>query len=570
MRILLLVSAFNGLTQRAWTGLRENGHVVGVQLATSPQHIIDAVHAANPDLILCPFLKERVPAQVWQHWPTIIIYPGPVGDRGPSPLDWAITENTRAWGVTALQAVQHMGAGPIWATRTFPLPEQAPRKSSLYNSAVADAAMACIYETVDKACTPGFTPVPTHQLPFDGTRIRPLMTQPDRAFHWAQSTEHILRQIRAADSTPGVRTQLGRLPVFAYNAHPGPHHSEQPGTIIGRRHGAILVSTADSSIWIGHLRPTEPPEGRQGIKLPATALLRSRIRHIGTLHPTGTEPSDETGLGIQQVQYRRTGTIGWLTLNFYNGAMGTSQCRRLLTALRHATSQDTTVLALRSTADVFSNGIDLNLIEASPDPAASAWANIQAINKLCRQIITCTHQVVITSYTGNAAAGGVMLGLGADIVTARDGIILNPFYDIGLFGSELHTYTLTRRVGAEQAQRLLSEKFPVDTIEARRIGLIDKLGPRDLDAYNLWLTNLALQASDPRTAAGRLTAKRKRLTSKRLPLQVYQTRELAEMSRDIFDNRSGFTTARHAFVTKTKPQHTPARLRMPTPPPCGR
>ena len=35
------------------------------------------------------------------------------------------------WGVTALQAVEEMDAGPIWATRTFPV--GAPRKSELYN-----------------------------------------------------------------------------------------------------------------------------------------------------------------------------------------------------------------------------------------------------------------------------------------------------------------------------------------------------------------------------------------------------------------------------------------------------
>ena len=46
----------------------------------------------------------------------------------------------------------------------------------------------------------------------------------------------------------------------------------------------------------------------------------------------------------------------------------------------------------------------------------------------------------------------------------------------------------------------------------------------------------------------------------RKPLDAYRAEELAEMSRDIFDDRRGFTAARYAFVTKQKPEVTPSRL----------
>ena len=47
---------------------------------------------------------------------------------------------------------------------------------------------------------------------------------------------------------------------------------------------------------------------------------------------------------------------------------------------------------------------------------------------------------------------------------------------------------------------------------------------------------------------------------RRKPLEAYRAEELAEMSRDIFDDRHGFAAARHAFVTKQKPSATPTRL----------
>ncbi|MBM2619309.1 formyl transferase [Actinoplanes sp. LDG1-06] len=564
MRILLLVTAFNGLSQRAWCALREAGHDVGVQLATSASDMIDAVRATDPDLILCPFLKDRVPAEVWKNRRTVIIHPGPVGDRGPSSLDWAIAERAHTWGVTALQAVEEMDAGPIWATRTFGMPAAAPRKSSLYNGPVADAAMDCIFEVVAKAADPDFAPVPADHAPTEtpGARPRPLMTQDDRAFDWSDPTERILRKIRAADGAPGVRTEVGGLPVFAYDATPGlATRTKRPGALLSRRQGAVLVGTGDGSIWLGHLRAAEANHGRTGIKLPATTLLGARLR--GVPHsplPVGTEP--ETPNAYRQVRYRRSGRIGWLAFDFYNGAMAPGHCRRLLAGLRHAAAQDTEVLVLRGGTDAFSNGIHLNVIEASPDPAGSAWANIRAINEVCREIITCARQVVISAYAGSAGAGGVMLGLGADIVAGRSGIVLNPYYEMGLYGSELHTFTLPKRVGAEGAQRLVDDKLPVSADHAVMIGLVDEVGPRHPEAYTEWLTELAERESDPRSARRRRQAKARSLAAERVPLEVYEARELAEMSRDMFGDRSGFAQARRDFVTKAKPAGTPERLQL--------
>ena len=64
--------------------------------------------------------------------------------------------------------------------------------------------------------------------------------------------------------------------------------------------------------------------------------------------------------------------------------------------------------------EAFSNGIHLDVIEAAPVPRHEAWHNIKAIDDVCREIICCTRQLVVTSVTGNAGAGGVMLALGAD------------------------------------------------------------------------------------------------------------------------------------------------------------
>lgn len=543
MKILLLVSGVNGLTQRVWCALDRAGHDVNVHVAERQDEMRAAAREIEPDLILCPYLKAKVPEDVWRTWTTIIVHPGPVGDRGSSSLDWAMTNAEPAWGVTALQAVDEFDAGPIWAYRTFPMPNPPQRKSTVYNSLVSDAALQCVEEVITKAGDPSFTPTPlTHaNRPVPSARLRPSMTSAGRAFSWEDPTHHIVRRIRAADGSPGAPSKLLGTPVRVYDAHLGSsgelrdHPKSRPGHVLCHDSGGLHVRTGDGIVWIGHLA-TEVEPGRPGIKLPATTSLQDRLADVP--HAPHGHRREQS-----QISYRRSSEIGWLTFDFYNGAMSTYHCRRLLTALRHATSQDTRALVLQGSLDTFSNGIHLNVIEASDDPAAEAWSNIKAMNAICKQIITCRPMKVIAAFSGNAGAGGVMLALGADVVAARDGVILNPYYDMGLFGSEMHTYTLPRRVGSEAASRLLSRRHPVDTKQALSMGLIDAVGPRDPGTFQLWLGDLASYhaANDPKPAP----------LSTLLPLDAIEIRELAEMSRDMFDDRSGFSEARHAFVHKT-------------------
>jgi putative two-component system protein, hydrogenase maturation factor HypX/HoxX len=545
MKILLLVSSFNGLTQRAWCALREAGHDVSVELALDEQTIVSGVEAAKPDLVICPFLKERVPARVWRTWRTIIIHPGPVGDRGPSALDHTIMQRLPAWGVTALQAVEEMDAGPIWATRAFPMPAVTPRKSSLYNGPVADAAVECVMEVVRKADDPSFVPTPLAiaERTVPGTGLQPMLRQADRAFAWDDDAETIVRRIRAADGVPGVRTELGGLAVNAFDAHLG-GPAGPPGKLLAHRDSAVLIGTGKGSVWVGHLKTPD------GVKLPATMVLRGKVRGVPR-SPVAPYP---------QIGYTRQGDIGILTFRFYNGALSTRQCRRLGVGLRHALSQDTRVLVLRSGEDVFSNGIHLGVIEGAADPAAEAWANIRAINSVCRRIITASNQVIVAAYAGSAGAGGAMLGLGADVVVARTGIVLNPYYEMGLYGSELHTYTLPARVGAETATRLTTERLPVDHVQAQSIGLVDAVGPRDPEAFAQWLHQVAAEQAGTGRWRATLKAKAGRARGASRPLSYYETRELAEMASDIFDDRKGFAAARRCFMYKQKAIETPAKL----------
>jgi putative two-component system protein, hydrogenase maturation factor HypX/HoxX len=549
VKIHLLCSSFNGLTQRVWTELRRAGHDVTRSVWAGEDALRATMAAMDPELLLCPFLKERVPEDVWRSRHTVVIHPGPVGDRGASSLDWAISDGATEWGVTALSAVAEMDAGPVWATRTFPLSPEPPRKSDLYAGPVTDAAAELALEVVDKVAWPGFTPDQVDRDTAPG-RLRPTMTQADRAFSWSDPTAHVLRRIRAADGSPGVRTELVGVPVSVFDAHDGvgqiDHHDGPPGSVLLRRHGAVLVRTGDGAVWVGHARPVPGAVGPR-IKLAATAVLGDRVAGV----PEALDPPAGDAAGHREISYWRMGDVGVLSFDFHNGAASTMQCQRLVAALRHAKAQDTTVLLLRG-GPVFCNGIHLNVIEAHHNPPAEAWRNITAIDDVCREIITA-RQYVVAAVGGNAGAGGVMLALGADRVLMRAGAVLNPHYrTMGLFGSEYWTYVLPRRVGAHTAARLTTECQPLGAAEAAETGLADVVLPGDRAGFAAAaLDHVIGLAANPQLAQWTVAkAEAREHDERQRPLETYRVRELAEMSRDIFDDRNGFASARHTFVTK--------------------
>ncbi|WP_433663915.1 enoyl-CoA hydratase-related protein [Nocardia sp. CA-128927] len=545
-RILLLSSADNGLTRRAALALRRAGRTVRVAVVTDGAGMEAAVEPGDFDLVICPFLKSRIPEAIHRKWTTVVIHPGPVGDRGAHALDWAISEAAPIWGVTAMSAVEQLDAGPVWATRTFELPIE--RKSVVYNAAVADAAVECIAEVADKAADPAFRPVDQASATrrVADTGARPMMRQGDRAFDWSADAELILRRIRAADGFPGVLSMIMGCAAYLYDAHPGRTGGldVEPGTVLGRRHHAVEVSCgAGGSLWIGHLR-VELGDG-WSCKAPATlALARAGV----TLDAV---PVDRNGT-FSDISYERVGFVGTVTFHAYNGAMTGDLCRRLMAAIDAAARQDTRVLVIRGRGGaVFSNGLHLGAIEISDEPAGAAWRNIKAINAVCRTILMAASQVTIGAFTGSAGAGGVMLPLAADVVVATNRAVFDPHYaTMGLGGSELHTYTLPRRVGAETAQRLLAACESIDTVEARAMGLIDQIVP-DV-GFDRTLTDLAHHYAQPGQWRKTTDHKKDQLARDiaRKPLDAYEYEELGGMARNLFDDSLGFAAKRSAFMNR--------------------
>jgi len=549
VRILLLAHSFNSLTQRLYAELLRKAHEVSVEFDIHDDVTVEAVERYRPGLILAPFLKRAIPESIWKAHTCLVLHPGIRGDRGPSALDWAILEAEPEWGVTVLQADAEMDAGPIWASRSFPLPPA--KKSSVYRSEVTEAGVAALREAVEKFAGGGFVPEPLDPAL---SRWRPLMPQEARAIDWSRDdTAAVLRKIRAADGFPGVLDELLGEPVLLFDAHPEGGLKGAPGAILGQRRGALCLGTVDGAVWVTHLKQ----KAADSFKLPAAKVLEAKLAGVPEL-------PEHDGLTWRDIRYEEANGVGYLHFDFYNGAMGTEHCNRLREAFDQASRCPIRVLVLMGGADFWSNGIHLNLIEADPNPADESWRNINAMNDLARAIITNGRQLTISALQGNAGAGGVFLSLAADRVYARQGVVLNPHYKgMGnLYGSEYWTYLLPRRVGEERARTLTQNRLPVLAEEAVEWGLLDGCFGGEREAFVAEIRQRAEALAAAPDFDAQLAEKNRRRAEDEAakPLAAYREEEMAHMKLNFYGFDPSYHVARSNFVRKVPRSRTPLYL----------
>ncbi len=548
MRILLLTHSFNSLAQRMFVELGAHGHEVTVELDINDAVTIDAVRLAEPDLVIAPFLKRAIPEAVWRRVVCLVVHPGPRGDRGPSALDWAILEGEKEWGVTVLQAEAEMDAGPVWAWRTFQMRDAA--KSSLYRNEVTQAAVAAVLEAVERVASRSFLP---ERLAVGAERVA--ARQPDRAIDWGRDTAAtVSRKIRSADGSPGLKDELFGRTVYLHDAHAAPGLSGAPGAVVARSGPAIARATADGAVWIGHVRD---PAGPHPFKLPVTSVLAGNL--VGV-----PEIEVDSPRGYCEIRYEEDGPVGALYFDFYNGAMGTEACRRLHAAYRAALERPTKVIVLMGGAEFWSNGMNLNLIEAAPSPADESWRNINALDDLSEAIIRTESHLTIAALRGNAGAGGVFLARAADRVWLRDGIVLNPHYkDMGnLYGSELWSYLLPKRAGHEAASRIVQARLPMGADEAVSLGLADACLGACRTQFPAHVAERAQALAVGPTWRALINEKKRGRAADEAekPLSRYRAEELERMRLNFYGFDPSYHVARSNFVRKVVKSRTPVTI----------
>ncbi len=545
MKIQFITSAFNGMAQRLWIDLDRLNYEVQVVIPTSDSQLIAEINAYKPDLIIAPFLTYRIPKEIYETYTCFIVHPGIKGDRGASSLDWAILNQYQEWGVTIIEAVEKMDAGPIWASNNFPM--RPVSKGELYRNEVTQAASKGIIQAINNFLTKDFKPEKSNsQKTTSKGKWNRKTKESDFQFSWQDDTQDIIRKINAADSSPGVLIKVFGKEYFAYGVHFEGKLKGKAGTVLAQRDAAICMATKNEAVWITHLKAHK----KEAIKLPSTIALGSISREIPV-----SNLSSFTSIDYQtwrEIRFEQENHIGYLHFDFYNGAMNTDQCLRLKEAVVEAKKR-VKLLVLTGGKDVWSNGIHLNVIEHATNPAEESWENIQALNDLILELILSTEHYIISALQGNAGAGGVSLALASDKVLARNGIVLNPHtINMGLYGSEYWTYLLPQRIGYKKATSFTQDGLPWGVAVAHEIGLLDGFYGETNAEFMTYVKNKAQEISNLGYFDKLIRAKKfqRKKDERNKSLAKYRAEELEKMKINFFENDLDYQYKRYCFVHK--------------------
>lgn len=543
------------------------------------------------------------------------------------------------WGVTVLQAEDEFDAGPVWAYEQFPLNIDEPglTKSGLYRGPVTRAAVSACLAAVDRITAAAYTSAPLTppltprssgcqspvyraihpglqanlqfkslsvglQKPFMGgpTHHRPLLKASQRDFNInTNNAKEISRRIRCSDSQPGCLTSVLGQSMYVYG---GTIEEDAwvvssrtaPGSILAVRDEAICIRTTDKrGIWITHVRRVKKKaDPKLWPKVPAVTGLRelgilnkAAIAKLSRPHPTqnwakalyGTLQEVWVDFNVIEDSGSASSRVAYVYSDFYNGAMSTSQCEKLISALdyvlsTHSTQHPLAAVVLMGGSGYFSNGIHLNVIEAAADPAQESWDNINRINDVVYYLLhefPSRNILTIAGVRGNAAAGGVAMATACDCVVAGAEVVLNPAYRaLGLYGSEYHSVSYNARCGSEGGRRLLRDMTPISAYDARSMGVVDHVLPGHGALLETRIKNhvkaVVRSIGMHRSGGGtRYLPGAWKAHADTTPTGLARARamELGEMARDFWSPRAvRYHSRRAAFVRKMKATSTPLRF----------
>lgn len=546
MKILLLISSFNNLSQSVYCKLVELNYSVYIKFAISEELTKQAVEEIKPDLIFCPYLKEYISKDIYTNTPTFILHPGPIGDRGPQSLDNAINNEVKQWGVVILQANEDLDGGDIYASSNFTMRNTS--KASIYRNEVNKATLKALDEFLTNYKNEDFIPRKQILNP-----IHTKLTQENRKINWDKDTsKEILRKINMSDSYPGVKDELLGSKCYLYSAYIEHTLKGKPKEVIVKRDGAICIGTCDGSIWISQIRE------EKSFKLPATYVLKEKIK--GIQEKRIVLVLEEEINTFYELRVNRKDEVAYLFFNFHNGAMTSAQCIKLKYAIEYL-KETCKVLVLCGGDDFFCNGIHLNILEDSKKQGEDGWSNINAMNEAVQAVIDCDEILTIASFCKNSGAGGVFLGLACDYALACEDVVFNPHYKtLGLSGSEYHTFTLPKRVGELKAKELLEKCLPINSTQALKINMIDEVF--DFSNYDLKLDAFTKTLYEDEEKYEELIDKKKDFLFENYEvMENCKNEELKIMYDEFWDKNSSFHKLRFNFVHKTKPLSTPKRLK---------
>ena len=212
--------------------------------------LIARAREARPDLVVSWFWTNKIPGDLVACAPLggFGVHPSLLPrHRGPDPTSWAILSGDEVTGVTAHRIAPEYDTGAILMQRALAID---PSWNAWQLAKALDRPSLALLREVCARFARGEPPPDVAQDEARAT-LAPFLEPDDEraALRFADSTEHVLRVIRALAPSPGAATEIGGHEVTLLRAkgRAAPPVLEEPGeaAVLG---GHVVIRTRDGAI----------------------------------------------------------------------------------------------------------------------------------------------------------------------------------------------------------------------------------------------------------------------------------------------------------------------------------
>ncbi|MEM3510523.1 MAG: enoyl-CoA hydratase/isomerase family protein, partial [Nitrososphaerales archaeon] len=184
---------------------------------------------------------------------------------------------------------------------------------------------------------------------------------------------------------------------------------------------------------------------------------------------------------LLNILYEKKNGVAWITINRPQvmNALDIETRKEMLTALLDADAdEEVRAVVLTGAGDkAFSAGADLRIFRDMTPKEARRY--VKLAKQVARTIETLS-KPVIAVVKGYAFGGGLELALSCDmIVASEDAKFGQTEINVGLIPGVGGTQRLPRAVGIRKAKEMIYLGQMIDAQEAYRLGLVNRVVPRD-------------------------------------------------------------------------------------------
>ena len=179
--------------------------------------IIDHLASLQADIGILVAYGKFVPEQVISIFPKGIInlHPSLLPlHRGPTPIESSILAGDTTTGISLMQLVKEMDAGPVFAQKTITITNQ-QSKQEICNT-LTNLGANLLIQLLPDILTDKIQPV---EQEHSRATYDQKITKADGIIDWGLPAEIIIRRIRAFKGWPGSRTKISGYDVIITDAH---------------------------------------------------------------------------------------------------------------------------------------------------------------------------------------------------------------------------------------------------------------------------------------------------------------------------------------------------------------